>query len=29
LLVAIDGNRYLVPFGLIGKTVQVVRQGGS
>jgi transposase len=28
-LVAIDGNRYSVPFGLIGKTVQVVRQGGS
>ena len=27
-LVAIDGNRYSVPFGLIGKTVQVVRQGG-
>ena len=22
-------NRYSVPFGLIGKTVQVVRQGGS
>ncbi len=28
-LVAIDGNRYSVPFGLIGKTVQVVRQGGE
>ena len=28
-LVAIDGNRYSVPFGLIGKTVQVVREGGS
>lgn len=28
-LVAIDGNRYSVPFGLIGKTVQVVRQGGA
>ncbi|MBZ8141544.1 transposase [Rubrivivax gelatinosus] len=28
-LVAIDGNRYSVPFALIGKTVQVVRQGGS
>jgi len=28
-LVSIDGNRYSVPFGLIGKTVQVVRQGGS
>ena len=28
-LVAIDGNRYSVPFTLIGKTVQVVRVGGS
>jgi hypothetical protein len=28
-LVAIDGNRYSVPFALIGKTVQVVREGGS
>ena len=28
-LVSIDGNRYSVPFMLIGKTVQVVRQGGS
>lgn len=28
-LVSIDGNRYSVPFGLIGKTVQVVRQGGN
>ena len=28
-LVAIDGNRYSVPFALIGKTVQVVRQGGT
>jgi transposase len=28
-LVAIDGNRYSVPFMLIGKTVQVVREGGS
>ena len=28
-LVAIDSNRYSVPFMLIGKTVQVVRQGGS
>ncbi len=28
-LVAIDGNRYSVPFALIGKTVQVVRQGGN
>jgi transposase len=27
-LVSIDGNRYSVPFALIGKTVQVVRQGG-
>jgi transposase len=27
-LVAIDGNRYSVPFALIGRTVQVVRQGG-
>lgn len=27
-LVSIDGNRYSVPFGLIGKTVQIVRQGG-
>lgn len=27
-LVAIEGNRYSVPFALIGKTVQVVRQGG-
>ena len=27
-LVSIDANRYSVPFGLIGKTVQVVRQGG-
>lgn len=27
-LVSIDGNRYSVPFGLIGKTVQVVREGG-
>lgn len=26
-LVAIDGNRYSVPFTLIGKTVQVVREG--
>ena len=26
-LVSIDGNRYSVPFGLIGKTVQVVREG--
>ena len=28
-LVSIDGNRYSVPFSLIGKTVQVVRQGGA
>lgn len=28
-LVSIDGNRYSVPYALIGKTVQVVRQGGS
>jgi transposase len=28
-LVSIDGNRYSVPFALIGRTVQVVRQGGS
>lgn len=28
-LVSIDANRYSVPFALIGKTVQVVRQGGS
>jgi transposase len=27
-LVSIDGNRYSVPFILIGKTVQVVREGG-
>jgi hypothetical protein len=27
-LVSIEGNRYSVPFGLIGKTVQVVREGG-
>ncbi|GMU45210.1 MAG: hypothetical protein AMXMBFR25_31960 [Lysobacterales bacterium] len=27
-LVAIDGNRYSVPFALIGQTVQVVREGG-
>lgn len=24
----IDGNRYSVPFSLIGKTVQIVREGG-
>jgi hypothetical protein len=28
-LVAIDGNRYPVPFTLIGRTVQVTREGGS
>lgn len=28
-LVSIDANRYSVPFALIGKKVQVVRQGGS
>ncbi len=28
-LVSIDANRYSVPFTLIGKTVQVVRVGGS
>mgnify|MGYP001413612938 CR=1 FL=1 len=28
-LVSIDGNRYSVPFAPIGKTVQVVRQGGN
>lgn len=28
-LVSIDSNRYSVPFVLIGKTVQVVRQGGT
>lgn len=27
-LIALEGNRYSVPFGLIGKTVQVVREGG-
>lgn len=27
-LVSLEGNRYSVPFGLIGKTVQVVREGG-
>jgi transposase len=27
-LVSIDGNRYSVPFGLIGQTVEVVRAGG-
>lgn len=28
-LVTIDGNRYSVPFGLIGQTVEVVRSGGQ
>ena len=28
-LVSIDGNRYSVPFGLIGQTVEVIRAGGS
>ncbi len=28
-LVSIDGNRYSVPFGLIGQTVEVVRAGGE
>lgn len=28
-LVSIDGNRYSVPFTLIGRAVQVVREGGS
>lgn len=28
-LVSIDANRYSVPFGLIGRTVQVVREGGQ
>ena len=28
-LVSIDGNRYSVPFGLIGQTVEVVRTGGT
>ena len=27
-LVSIDGNRYSVPFGLIGQTVEIVRAGG-
>ncbi len=27
-LVSIDANRYSVPFGLIGQTVEVVREGG-
>jgi len=28
-LISIEGNRYSVPFALIGKTVQVVREGGT
>lgn len=28
-LISLDGNRYSVPFPLIGKTVQVLRQGGA
>ena len=28
-LVSLEGNRYSVPFGLIGKTVQVVREGAA
>ena len=28
-LVSIDGNRYTVPYGLIGQTVEVVRAGGK
>jgi transposase len=28
-LISIEGNRYSVPFGLIGQTVQVVREGGN
>ena len=28
-LISVEGNRYSVPFGLIGKTVQVLRQGAS
>ncbi len=28
-LVSVEGNRYSVPFGLIGKTVQVLRQGAT
>ena len=27
-LISLEANRYSVPFGLIGKTVQVVREGG-
>jgi len=28
-LISVDSNRYSVPFGLIGKTVQVTREGGD
>lgn len=28
-LISVDGNRYSVPFGLIGQTVQLVREGGE
>ena len=28
-LVSVDANRYSVPFGLIGKTVHVIREGGD
>ena len=28
-LISVEGNRYSVPFALIGKTVQVLRQGAS
>lgn len=28
-LISIDGNRYSVPFGLIGRTVEIVRVGGQ
>lgn len=28
-LVSLEGNRYSVPVGVIGKTVQVVREGGT
>ena len=28
-LISVDANRYSVPFGLIGKTVQVTREGGD
>jgi len=28
-LISVDANRYSVPFGLIGKTVHVIREGGD